>query len=79
MFRCADSSVSWQAEVESFIQHDLYDWRFDPRARSNDPRVLLLFDAGKHLIGSPRTSGSSCKQPTNWHKLSRRELVRVTF
>ncbi len=51
-FRCADSSVEWQVEVEAFVQHQLRDWRYDPRAQENDPRVLLLLHAKtKELIG----------------------------
>lgn len=49
-FACADSAVSWQVEVEKFIQTQLTDWAFDPHAAENDPRLLLVFAAGD-LVG----------------------------
>lgn len=51
-FRCADPDVPWQAEVESFIRSQLFDWAFDPLAQSQDPRLLLLRDRNsRELIG----------------------------
>jgi hypothetical protein len=51
-FACADLPIPWQAEVEDFVQTQLFDWRYAPLAQANDPRALLLFHARtKALIG----------------------------
>jgi hypothetical protein len=51
-FTCADPAVSWQAEVERFIQADLTDWAFDPYAAAEgDPRLLLAFTTSGDLFG----------------------------
>lgn len=51
-FSCADQLVRWQLEVENFVRQDLFEWRFAPQARENDPRVLLLLHAPTaELIG----------------------------
>jgi hypothetical protein len=51
-FACADLTVSWQAEVEHFIQTQLIDWTFDPHAAEGDPRLLLAFTAAGDLFGT---------------------------
>ncbi|MCC6993529.1 MAG: hypothetical protein IT370_02755 [Deltaproteobacteria bacterium] len=43
-FRCANPGVPWEVEVERHVQEDLIDWALEPLARSQDPRVLLVFD-----------------------------------
>jgi hypothetical protein len=51
-FACADTTVTWQAEVESFIRTHLFDWAFDPLAAAQDPRLLLvLVRSTGELIG----------------------------
>jgi GNAT superfamily N-acetyltransferase len=51
-FSCAELGVPWEAEVEEFIQNQLYDWFFDPLAKDQDPRLLLLLDRrSKELVG----------------------------
>lgn len=32
-FACADMTIVWQAEVQTFIQQQLFDWAFDPLAK----------------------------------------------
>jgi len=49
-FKCADPSIAWQAEVENFVQDELFEWRYAPLAQEDDPRVLLLLN-GEELIG----------------------------
>lgn len=41
-FTCADRLVPWQVEVEDFVRNQLFDWRYAPLARENDPRLLLM-------------------------------------
>lgn len=43
-FLCADPAVPWQVEVEAYVQAALFDWAFDPLAKRNDPRLLLIFE-----------------------------------
>jgi hypothetical protein len=43
-FTCADPAVPWEAEVESFIRYKVIEWAFEPLARDQDPRLLLVFD-----------------------------------
>jgi hypothetical protein len=51
-FRCADPSVDWQVDVESFVRETLFDWAFDPLAKAQDPRLLLIFERkSKRLVG----------------------------
>lgn len=50
-FACADPAVKWQLEVERFIQLQLADWAFDPRAAEGDPRLLLAFAQAGDLFG----------------------------
>ncbi|MBL8924019.1 MAG: hypothetical protein JNJ54_34500 [Myxococcaceae bacterium] len=51
-FVCADPLVPWQVEVESFVREQLFDWRFDPHARGQDPRLLLVFERrSRTLVG----------------------------
>ena len=50
-FACADVTVSWQIEVERFIQKQLVDWAFDPHAADSDPRLLLAFSTAGDLFG----------------------------
>lgn len=51
-FSCVDMNVPWQTEVERFIRDSLFDWTFDAHARTQDPRMLLLFQrATKALLG----------------------------
>ncbi len=51
-FACTGSALAWQVEVEDFVRDQLFDWRFAPLARENDPRVLLLSHAkSEELIG----------------------------
>jgi hypothetical protein len=50
-FECADNAVTWQAEVERFIQSGLADWAFDPHAAGGDPRLLLAFAEAGDLFG----------------------------
>jgi hypothetical protein len=49
-FACADPSVAWQVEVESFVREQLFDWRFDPHARGQDPRLLLAFERRRNAL-----------------------------
>lgn len=42
-FSCAAPEVHWEAEVEAFVRRALLDWAFDPFAKKNDPRLLLVF------------------------------------
>lgn len=41
-FTCADRLVHWQVEVEDFVRNQLFEWRYAPLARENDPRLLLM-------------------------------------
>lgn len=51
-FSCADPGAAWELEVEEFVQEDLIDWAFAPRAQVNDPRLLLIFERkSKSLVG----------------------------
>lgn len=50
-FACADQAIRWQAEVEEFIQTQLTDWAFDPRASAGDPRLLLALTTEGDLFG----------------------------
>lgn len=50
-FACADPAVTWQAEVQQFIQAELADWAFDSHAAEGDPRLLLAFTAQLDLFG----------------------------
>jgi hypothetical protein len=50
-FTCADPAVTWQAEVERFVQAELTNWAFDPHAAEGDPRLLLAFAASGDLFG----------------------------
>ena len=50
-FACADQAVTWQAEVEAFVQAQLVDWALDPHAAEEDPRLLLAFTASGDLFG----------------------------
>jgi hypothetical protein len=43
-FTCADMNIVWQAEVQTFIRQQLFDWTFDPLAKEQDPRLLLVFE-----------------------------------
>lgn len=47
---CADPSVPWQVEVESFVREQVFDWRFDPHARGQDPRLLLVFERRSNAL-----------------------------
>lgn len=49
-FHCATSSQAWDTEVERFIQTELFDWAFEPLARSAEPRLLLLFERGRRAL-----------------------------
>jgi len=50
-FACANSSATWQCEVERYIQVQLIDWAFDPHAAEADPRLLLGFSTSGELFG----------------------------
>lgn len=51
-FSCADPDIFWQLEVEKFIQTQLHEWAFDPHAKEQDPRLLLLFERrSRDLVG----------------------------
>lgn len=50
-FACADRAVAWQAEVENFVRNDLFEWRYAPLAKNDDPRVLMLFRNKDELVG----------------------------
>jgi hypothetical protein len=40
-FTCADPAAGYEIEVEQFIQNQLIDWAFAPKAAIDDPRLLL--------------------------------------
>lgn len=51
-FECADSTIDWQVEVQSFVRRELCAWAFDPMAAQQDPRLLLLLERRTgYLVG----------------------------
>jgi hypothetical protein len=63
-FACADLAVRWQVEVEQFIQAQLAEWAFDPRAAEGDPRLLLAFTTEGDLFGVAASTPSSMRTTT---------------
>ncbi len=51
-FSCAQPGAPWEEEVEAFVRDRLWEWASDPRAKSNDPRLLLLLESATgNLLG----------------------------
>lgn len=51
-FSCADPAMPWEAEVEDYVRNKLIDWAFEPLARGQDPRLLLVFERkSRELVG----------------------------
>jgi hypothetical protein len=77
-FRCADPAVSWQVEVEVFIQRDVLKWALDPLAADADPRLLLVFDRrSSELAGMAAHERQTLSGPGGSFPATKLEVVAV--
>jgi len=77
-FRCADPAVSWQVEVEVFIQRDVLEWALDPLAAESDPRLLLVLDRrSKELVGVAAHERQVMSGPDGSFPATKLEVVAV--
>lgn len=77
-FSCADAEILWQAEVESYVRASLIDWAFEPLAKKNDPRVLLVFERKtSRLVGLAAHERTTLTQAGEPFAATKLEVVAV--